>query len=372
MFRKAHFPVLLTLLFSVAACSSGEIHHRSGPPALREVTKLPPDCTGSGSVPTTGQVTFIKLGLQLYGVRPDGKEAICIAHVDQQDPFFWGPKADRFAVARFQAPEIYAGGKFRTVKGPDDDARLQGFSRPAGDDLLFISSDGSQLTTVPISGGPPADISFLRRHDEVAVHPSGTQLAVIGEPAGDDYGIFLATDAGTDPQRVVKSGREDEFYGMAYSSDGSTLYYVIDLHNSWELHALDLTELSDDDALPKSTKITGSSSPISPFVSPFEPGLIAYREGDCDAGFETYINDNGGESQVDSRLDSQPIGWLPDGDLVIGESDNLCDPFPRMDLYIVSAGKEQLLVRDVQQAAIRAELPSAPPPASGPTGDGGH
>ncbi len=65
----------------------------------------------------------------------------------------------------------------------------------------------------------------------------------------------------------------------------------------------------------------------------------------------------------------QPIGWLPDGTLVIGASDDLCDPARKLDLYVVNEDKKSLLVSGVDEAAVRIALPPPPPIPDDVAGD---
>lgn len=302
----------------------------------------------------------------VYVASPSSGEASCVAQADEAEPIVWGPRGDRLLIAGFGSVEVVTGHRSTTVNGPGDTPRLQGFSRPSGANVLFVSSDGTKLVKAPVDGGPADDISFLRRHDEAAYHPSGAQIAVIGQSANGDYGIWLADNEGQDAREIVPVDTEDEFYGLAYSDDGSTLYYVADEHDSWELRAYDLT---GGGAAPE--KLLAASTPIAaPLVSPLSAGLVAYRQGDCDSGFTTYVHDaRGTRPQAEKLGDTEPVGWLPDGSLVLATSHDLCDPARKLDLYVSNHDEQSVVVKDVSQAAVRVALPPPPPVPSSPAGD---
>jgi hypothetical protein len=358
----------LALLLLAGACSTAKDKGEPEPPKVRALGSLPSSCGQLGPVPPGGEVSFITGG-RVYVVSPTGSGAACVGEVAAPDPIQWSPTGDAYLVAGFDSVEVHTQSGVETLTGPGDHARLQGFSRPTGANLLFISSDGTALAKAPTNGGASKDISLLRRHDEAVYHPSGAQLAVIGQTTRGDYGIFLATNEGTEQKEIVPVTSEDEFYGLAYAHDGSALYFVADEHDSWELHAADLTNPAR--ARPREKMLFDAPAPIAaPLVSLLSGNVIAYRQGDCDSRLATYVRDERGTRRVGAGLgDTQPVGWLPDGTLVVAASDDLCDPARKLDLYVVQEDRQSLLVEDVDQAAVRVALPPAPGPAGEPVGD---
>jgi hypothetical protein len=323
-------------------------------------------CEGLGDVPDGGQVTFVK-GTLVFGVSPDGGGLRCIAGVAGTNPIAWGPQGDFFIDIGFSASEVISEGGRVTVSGPGDSPRFQGISRPQGTNALALSRDGTRLAKIPTAGGKPRDISFLRRHDEATYHPVGTQLAVLGETEEGIYGLWLATNEGTNPKLIVPSARQDEYYGMSFSSLGAVLYYVDDQHTFFELRVIDLSTPKRGIGLPDSELVVKEKEPISHVVSPFTEGLLAYRVGTCDTKFTTYVREGSATTEIGTDLgQTQPIGWLPDDRLVLASSDNLCDPRRTLDLHVVEGERATLLVEDVVQAAVRAVLPERSEVVSGP------
>jgi hypothetical protein len=344
---------------------NGDTRTDAAPP----VTALPSMCEGVGEVPDEAEITFAK-GELLFGVSPEGDGIRCITAVAGVNPIFWGPQGDVVIDVGFSASEVVSESERTIISGPGKSPRYNGFSRPNGTSTLFTALDGTRLAKVPVDGSKLTDISFLRRHDEAAFHPGGTQIAVTGETEDDDvYGVWLATNDGEDSHLVVPHRDEDEFYGVTFSSDGATLYYVDDQHSSFELRAVNLSELEVGLVVPKSRLVVKKRLPMSVMTSPFTPDLLTYRLGTCDDGFETVVLEGDASRRVGRRLgDTQPIGWLPDDRLVLASTKDLCDRERLLDLHVVDGENLDLLVEDVTYAAVRAVVPIGPAPVSGPTG----
>ena len=335
------------------ACSSSDPEVSDGSDnsddAVTTITDLPSACKKTNSSDATGEVAFIKSG-RLYVADIEEGVATCVAEVGPKAPLTWSPDGSSFALSRFKKVEVYIDGEKRVRTGAGEDPQFFGYMRPDGDELLFIPYDGSKLHRVAVEGNGSKDISFLRRHDEVVSDPSGEELAVIGEPHGKPYGIFVVGADGEEAHRIVTSDEEDEFYGLGYSSDGETLYFVLDLHDKWELHSIPAEARGK---LEESSVLVDSRLPFRPYLSTYNPDDIAYRDGECGAGFTTYILDQGAPTAVDDDGDSQPIGWTSDGSLVTGVADDLCDATRTLDIFVGDANDRDLLIEDVEEAAVR-------------------
>lgn len=368
--------VALCIAATGIACDRGNDDPPQSPAAptspgavLPAVSALPSMCEGIGELPAEGEVTFAR-GDLLFGASAEGRDVRCITGVAGINPVFWGPQGEVLLDTGFTLTEVISESGRATISGPGKSPRFHGFSRPEGTNALYTAIDGSKLAEVGVEGGRQKDISFLRRHDEGAYHPSGSQLAVTGENEKGVYGVWLVASDGTGAHLAVPTRDEDEFYGATFSSDGATLYYVDDQHTFFELRSVDLSTLQEGIALPKSTLVKKEKLPISVTPSPFTTDLLTYRLGTCEDGFDTFIREGSEIREVAGRLrDTQPIGWLPDDRLVVAATDDLCDQERVLDLYVVDGESVELLVQEVTLAAVRAALPdAAPAPVSGPTG----
>ena len=305
----------------------------------------------------------------MFAATPEGGGVHCVISVAGTNPIVWGPRADFVMDVGFSTAQVISEPGRVIIGDPDKTARFYGLSRPEGTYALYTDLDSSSLAKVPTADGKLEDISFLRRHDEALYHPAGTQLAVIGETEEGIYGVWAASNEGKKSHLLVPHRDEDEFYGLSFSADGETLHYMDDQHDSWELRAANLNTLKEGIALPESTLLLKNDQPLSIIASPFTNDLLTYREGTCDVGFTTFVLEGSTPRKVlGDAGDTQPIGWLPDDRLVVASTEDLCNPERTLDIHVVDEERSVLIVEDVREAAVRAELPAAPDPVSGPIG----
>jgi hypothetical protein len=353
MIRSGTLIAILVALVLGAACSQDSTpSDPAESPSATPISEFPKDC--DQQIPPTDetQISFTKGG-SLYISDITGQTVRCVAaELPQSDRFTWSPDGTTAGVDNFGTVTTIGRLGGETVTGPGTNPLFQGFSEPEGNDLLFISAEGAKLEEVEIASGKRTDISFLRRHDEAVYHPSGGAIAVMGAlkgtPSKTDYGIYLVNDRGEDLRTLVKTRNEDNFYAMDFSPDGDTLYYVADLHDRWQLRSVP----TDEGENPEETILSTVREPILPIVSRVSDD-IAYREGSCDTGFTTSVLLEDSFTQISEDGDSQPIGWTNEGELVTGLTEDLCDPAWVMDLYVGGITDRDLLVEDVDEAAVR-------------------
>ena len=90
----------------------------------------------------------------------------------------------------------------------------------------------------PLSSLPDGD--YLK----IAYHPSGLALAFVVARHGDQS-IWISSNEGTDPQRLVFSEEGTEFTSIAFSPDGQRLWWVAEHREGYpELHWMDLADRS--------------------------------------------------------------------------------------------------------------------------------
>jgi hypothetical protein len=360
--------VLVCSLLVMAACTSdGSTTTDSSEPPL--ISVLPQSCGSVSLPPEAAEVTFVANG-QLYSTQPDGSGIRCIEDLPEEGTDMgWGGQGDRVAFDTPSGGLVLLDGDEHTFQPSDPDPTFQGLSRPVGTSLVYISGDGRRLFKVPVDGGPEEDISFLKRHDEVVYHPSGTSVIAVGEDRAGIYGVFFATNEGTDVRLLAVGEDAKRIYSLAFSHDGRTLYYAAEHEDRYDLHSLALTDKkkqeSDEAAAEERLRTLHSSEqPIdNVVVSEFtRRPPVAFTEGDCENGRRTSIWDHGAIEKVaggDGRF-STPSGWLPDGTLAVTTSAEGCGEPGTVSLW--TGGKSQALVADVSDAAIRSQLPAPPRP----------
>lgn len=345
-------------LLVCAACSRGAPTATRTPEAPRPteravaaIAALPTGaCTGVGASPAAAEVTFAAGG-RVYASAADGSGVRCILETAEGEALEWGATGDRLLAGGLVVVAATSG---RVESG----AESVEWSRPTGRSIVYAADGGRRLAKRPAAGGAPLDLSFLARHDEVVYHPAGTHVAVVGLDSSDQYGVFLASNTGKDPQLLALGENARKLTSPAFSHDGATLYFAADHGSRWDLHAAPVAggELET---------IYSGPDPLA-LVTPSEfstDRLLAFREGSCEGRTETIVRRGPREERLGAALggrSTEPAGWLPDGRLAVLARSEGCGG--RAELWIWSSpDAATLLVRDVSKAAVRTALP--PPPA---------
>lgn len=338
------------------------------------IMSLPDDCSGIGRTRPEGQISFLARK-RLYLATGDG-EVRCAGDLSGADSIEWNGTGGR---ALLSGPDgsVLADRGIRThVAEP---AARVAFSRPTGSAILRLTEDHRRLEKTSLDRlTDVTDISFLRYTDAAVYHPAGTHIAVAGAADDGTYGIWLSDNLGREPKPIA---RGESFRGaydpdspriveMAWSHSGDALYFVADHGDEHHVHAL--TFIEGDDALLEGlleTLATGPEPMTRLEVSEFTGRRrVAFARGSCEQGFTTTV--------VERRRDpgplhegpnsTVPVGWLPDGRLVLQSSLEPCSE--SSDLHLWSGGSMKLLVTDVSVAAIRARSPEPPDPPA-PVGE---
>jgi hypothetical protein len=110
------------------------------------------------------------------------------------------------------------------------------FVEPAGKDLekaLVGSAKIENVTPQEEEGHFPSlpDVTF----NEVVYHPSGLAVGFVLTHRIDGSAIYLSSNTGADPHRLVWSKSGTIFGPITFSRDGTTLYYVAHLTNGMRM-----------------------------------------------------------------------------------------------------------------------------------------
>lgn len=333
------------------------------PPGL--VGALPENCDGIGAAPApdAAEITFVIDG-RLYAANPDGSDVRCLTK--GQFPTQWGGAADRVlvredgvltAVDEFGSSTLAVQGRFEG----------ESWTRPTGSSVVGIADDG-RVVKYPIDGGDPVDLSFLARHDEVIYHPAGTHVLVVGESADGTYGIWLATNIGTEPELLIE-GTTATLSFPSVSHDGLFLQFIAE-HEDGTSHVHQVFLPDAGNAEFDASIALETSSPLSNLmVSPYGVGELAVAQGTCGTDLHT-VFPFWPETEVLPQMESRPIGFLPGEPtrLLVAAYPELCRADSPVDLYIVDAlGEDEpvLVVGGIDAFAlpgVRAPLPDPPPP----------
>lgn len=359
--------VLLVLVLTQGCQTSSRV-----PPARSDlpaplVAELPGRCARWRGGPPRPQITFIK-GLRMFSFDPVSGRTSCIGETESFS-LAWGPRGDRVLLTSL--PASAHGDAFE--RDLPDHAKEPTWSRPAGKSVIYLSPRFDRLLKKEMGTGIVSDISFLTGYRDVAYHPAGTHIAVAGWGRDAEEGLFLATNEGSEVQRIVRGHTADSLGELEFSQDGRHLYFAADHGDHHDLHRVDIAtgEATGDteQALVSSTAETIYSGPMKPHfaVSPFSrKTTLFYSLCSADSG-DARVRIGGRDIVVEAPVGAPgPVGWLPDGSFAfIAWEQSGCREFDEGDLYLWKDGKSTLVVEDVSGAAVRARLPTAPaPPAS--------
>ncbi len=332
------------------------------PPGLVGALPTGP-CDGIGPTPDAdeAQITFV-IDERLYESNVDGTEIRCLT--DGPFPTQWAGKADRL-LARVDGVPAAINESGSTVLAVQGRFEGESWTRPTGTSVVGIAEDG-RLVKYPIDGGPPVDLSFLDRHDEVLYHPAGTHVIVVGESAAGVYGIWLATNIGTESELLIE-GTTATLSSASVSQDGLFMQFLADHGDVSHLHRIFLPDASTAEF--DASIEHGTSAPLSHLVvSPFDNAELALAEGTCGADLHTVLPY--WEGDVLPEFESRPIGFLPGfpARLLVAAYPDGCHADSPVDLYLVTVDQVEdpvLIVGGAHPFALpglRVAHPDPPPP----------
>jgi hypothetical protein len=315
-----------------------------------------PSTCSPGNPSGSDTAAFVVAG-HAWALSPDGTRLTCLFDVPDPGPFDWGPLGDRALVGGFEVKGLP--GAF-TLPPSDVRSGSTSWGRPTGRSIVIVTADGSDLEKVHLDGDPLEAITPLKaaRYLSVTYHPSGLALAFAVERSGGQS-IWISSNTGKSPKRLVFSKEGTKFGDVAFSSDGVVLYYVaLHANGTSVLHDLSLVNPTEVGAL--------ASAPPGKQILGINPGLvagtIAWTTGtSCDSSVAMARDAEGNDLTVPGG--SRPtsvLGWL-DADRILVATGGCSGP---MDLSSVevSTGTSTPLVFGVDAAGVRTPAPTPPPP----------
>jgi hypothetical protein len=341
----------LVLVLALGACSNGGAAKR----AVSTTASTPGSTTAPVCVMTApaNEVTYVQDG-RLWAVAPGGAPRCLRDGVRAGARVIWGPAGDRVLLGN----ELLLGPAPPRALGFTNKSRVMGFSTPTGTQVLAIGQKAG-LTKWPVAGGTPKVIAFVDNAETATYHPAGRDITAVGSRLGDPYGIYLATNTGQDGRRLVNGEDAKKVTDLAYSHDGTVLYFVGQHDDGYHLHAYEMAAGKVD------TLLAGKDPVGDVVVSPFaSPPPIAFRTGSCDERVVTRVHSaTSANTPVGGTLASRstvPVGYLGDGTLVVAARASGCTG--PADLWAWKDGRAARIAEDVSVAAVRVIQPPPPPP----------
>ena len=321
---------------------------------LADGSPLPGGCAGGARASET--VAFVADG-RAWALDPDSGRLACLFHVAQPGPFVFGPQGDRVLLGGLQvrgvtpdAPTLPALGVSPTVFD---------WGHPLGLAIVYADHPGQPQKRF-MDDGSVEQLSALPKgsYQAIAYHPSGLALGFIVDE-GERQGIWLSSNEGKDPQRLVFSRPGTVFSSLAFSADGQTLWWIAQHPDAIsEIHDMDLADRSGfGTVLTRGLDDTAHGLQLAPAGS-----LKAATTGTECASERAMVVDSKGASPAvpDANGPTHALGWLDASTLLVAEGG--CG-LPTTLLTVAwhqHAGQATVLVNDVDTGAPRTVLQNAP------------
>jgi len=203
---------------------------------LADGTPLPDGCPGN--ILLSQSVAFVADG-RAWALDPDTGELACLFPVEDAGPFAWGPQGDRVLLGGFEVRGVDEA----AANLPPIETAVSAFDwgHPLGLAVAFADGKGNPRKRF-IDDGHLSKLTAMPpgTYLHVAYHPSGLALAFVVETS-EGQEIWLSTNEGEDPQRLIFSERGTTFTSLAFSPNGRNLWWTA-LHRGGipELHFMKL------------------------------------------------------------------------------------------------------------------------------------
>jgi hypothetical protein len=286
-----------------------------------------------------------------------GETATCVFSAAAPGPFTWNPRGDRALLDGLEIQSV--GGE--ELRAPSSAASpVSSWGHPVGKAVVFVAEDGTQLHKVYPGSQREDDITPVPdvRYLNVAYHPSGLAIAFVVD-TGEQQEIWLSSNLGEDPVRLVFAVDGTEFGALAFTADGTTLLYAaVHADDVPILHALDLTNPTVNQGLWRG----GTGERITDILPQWteDGNLVAMTVGASCETARAMLFRQGQLATPVADAPSRAIGWL-DGHTVLVASGGCAGP---SDLSAVDVRQDATvpLVTGVDLAAARTPMLDSVPP----------
>ena len=359
----------LVCLLVLVSCTSADgprvERSASTPPSPASSTRTPTTTLASGEelprgckgrTPVAGQtVAFVALG-RAWVVDPENERLTCLFTVADAGPFAWGPQGDRVLLGDLEVRGVTS--EAPTLPGVGTRPVAFDWGHPIGLAVVYAARDDRTPEKRFMDDGHVEELPALPggRYLDVAYHPSGLALAFVLDQRGRQS-IWLSTNEGTDPVRLVFSEGGTKFSSIAFSPDGGRLVWTAQHGGGYpQIHTMDLADRTGfSDGWRGESGQEASNLHLAP-----SGRRMAFDEGSscADRSAQLVLSPRVARPAVpDSSEPSTVIGWLDRSTVLVGVGG--CDE--PLDLSVVdAAGNVNALVLDAEVAATRTVTTSAP------------
>jgi hypothetical protein len=364
--RRSWTAMLVATMLVVVACTSGDGGpaatpnvppsgpSTSPPTTLASGAALPEDCD-RGTPDPRQIVSFVAQG-RAWAIDPEGKRLTCLFKVADAGPFTWGPQGDRVLLSGLEVRGV-------EPEAPNLPAETAGipaafdWGHPIGLAVVFASPGDRTPRKRFMDDGHVDALDALPkgRYLDVAYHPSGLALAFVLDRDGEQS-IWLSTNEGLDPVRLVFSKGGTRFTSIAFTPDGQQLVWTAQHAGGFaQVHAM---ALDDRSGFTDGWRDPGQR--MSNLLLAPHAGLMALDVGQgCDDRAATIVLSPkvARPAVSDATQPTTAIGWLDRATLLVGVG-GCGEP---IDLVAVDvAGHQTPIVLGAEIGATRTLTTSAP------------
>jgi len=366
--RGSRSTMLLATALLLAACTTGDDGVTDVPSAtqapaspsaeaptttLASGEALPAGCD-RGAPDRTQTVAFVAEG-RAWALDPGGTRLTCLFRVRDPGPFAWGPQGDRVLLGDLAVRGVEPGAP--TFPAAEASPVAFDWGHPIGLAVVFAARGDPTPDKRFMDDGRIEPLGSLPdgRYLDVAYHPSGLALAFVIDRQGEQS-IWLSTNEGEEPVRLVFSKGGTRFTSIAFTPGGERLVWAAQHASGYsQIHTM---------ALDRRTGFTdgwrGDGQQASNLS--IAPGgrstAIDLGTGCADRTATIVLGPRVGRPALPGASEpSTAIGWLDRSTLLVGIG-GCREP---LDLVAVDiAGNETPLVVGAEVAATRTVTTSAP------------
>jgi len=365
----------LAAALSMAACTSGSspntgIGSPPAPPtsgssssASPSVSSTPatiagtplPECDGRIRFTGNQTVAFAADG-HVWVLDPSSGDLSCLWPVTDPGPFIWGPLGDRLLLGGL---EVVGGRDAPSHHASDVQPTVADWGHPVGVAIVFSQEGESRPQKLLLEEGRVQTLRSMPAgtYLDVAYHPSGLALAFVIEIHGQQS-IWLSTNEGENPTRLVFSKSGAVFTDIEFSSDGRSLYYTANHPQGYaQVHWVDL---SAPGTIEDGWRSIGDVSLHDVVLAPRGSHIAVDTGESCESSQALFLDGLAKQHPAlpDEQRPTRVLGWLDRSTALVGAGG--CGS--ALDLFAVDVkhGQPKPLVAGVEDAATRVPAPPAP------------
>jgi hypothetical protein len=329
-------------------------------PALASGDALPACSPAKPAASAT--VTFVANGAA-WAISRTGGDLVCLFAIHGPATLDWGPLGDRALLPGLEVKGV-AGGPPVSLSG--ETPSVATWTRPTGAAIVYTTADGSRLEKARVNGSPIQDVTPMAHATFLSVvyHPSGDAFAYAVRQGNGEEEIWISTNKGKTPQRLVFSEEGTRFGAIGFDLDGRHLLYAAQhANNHAELHQIDVTN-------PSSAPVMWSG-PVGSTIADIQPGLISgsfaftTEAVPCLDSTAMAVTPSGAFPLLpDANAPTRAVGWLDATTVLV--SAGRCDGPLQLSAVDTSSFTIVPIASGVTAAAVRTPVPTPPAPLPAP------